>query len=595
MLATPAHAVEAGRLAMPAVEVPVSQASAPRVERLLSRKLAIQRERVALKAQQLTEQRIRQHARDPFMEYRLRYLSHRMKSKGNPKKGTRSRFIPPAWFHHDMSRQLVQLATGQSDTDHFTGAYSRAFGKSTQGTEDFALWAVCEEYYRNVVIVGASSQEKEYQTRLRNITQELETNEPLRRDYPGILPAKDQKGQLVKWTDAEIICANGCRIACMPYCGNIRGQSYNSQRPDLIIFDDPEKRRDARSPAWLKEAKRWFEEDVLGSEGAEGVDIVWNGTYLSYDCLLLWLHLPEAVPDEDGNIAEGRFGKGWSGPDGEPLIVPMLNDAGESNWPDYFPLDKVERIQRKMGPRAFAIERQLKVQEESDKIFTEALLVQQSEHRDHRSGLVETSRGHWELRGEGLSVYSHCDPSSGEEVAKGKKDEKDYGVIATVGIDSQENLYLLDLQRGRFPYSVLVQKITETHDHWHPLRFGIEANAVQSWLKQGVLKKRTLPVVPITSTKSKYDRIESFSLNLHNRKFWFDRRQGHQEAFYGEGILYPLSEHDDVLDAVARACELALEHGYRGPGQRRVAATGSRRHSYGDFNTGNDDLEVFGE
>lgn len=564
-------------------EAQMATASASRVQSLQQRKLAIQQQRVELKKQHVIEQRIANYARDPFMEYRLRYLSHRMMSKGNPKKGTRSRFIPPAWFHHEMSRQLVMLATGQSAADHFTGAFSRAFGKSTQGTEDFTLWAICEGYYRNVVIVGASSQEKEYQTRLRNITQELETNEALRRDYPGILPAKDQKGQQVKWTDAEIICANGCRVACMPYGGNIRGQSYNTQRPDLIIFDDPEKRRDARSPAWLKEAKRWFEEDVLGSEGAEGVDIIWNGTYLSYDCLLLWLHLPEAVEDEHGEIPEGRFGKGWSGPDGVPLVVPMINDEGESNWPDYFPLEKVERIQRKMGPRGFAIERQLKVQEESDKIFTEELLLQQSENRDHRTGLVETSRGYWELRGEGLSVYSHCDPSSGEEVAKGKKDEKDYGVIATVGIDRNENLYLLDLERGRFPYHLLVKKIKESHDHWHPLRFGIEANAVQSWLKQGVLKSRTLPVVPITSTKSKYERIESFSLNLHNRKFWFDRRQGHQESFYAEGILYPLSEHDDVLDSVAQACELALEHKYKGPSSSRPEALGSRRHDYDDF------------
>jgi len=58
----------------------------------------------------------------------------------------------------------------------------------------------------------------------------------------------------VSYTDKEVILSNGCRIAGMPLGGNIRGQAYESYRPDLVILDDPQTRKMARSAEQMRKA-----------------------------------------------------------------------------------------------------------------------------------------------------------------------------------------------------------------------------------------------------------------------------------------------------------------------------------------------------
>lgn len=468
-------------------------------------------------------------ARDPLMRFALTYFQHRMVRQNDPLR----LFVPPAWFHHELTARLygaVSTANAQ-----MAGAYARLFAKSTYGTEILSLYAAATEQRRNIVVIGAPSEEKEYLTRVRNVTRELELNDRLMADYPGLKPARDKKGQWVSYTDKEVILSNGCRIAGMPLGGNIRGQSYEGYRPDLVILDDAQTRKMARSPEQMRNARQWIEEDVIGSLGP-GASMVFLGTYLSHDCLLSWLRKPP--PD----------GKGWEGPE-----VPVENSEQKPNWPEMFPFEECRRLEREHGPRAYAIERLLKPQAESDRIF---FREQFTRNGYNRALLARTSDGGTEYNGARLLVVQRVDPTGGA-----KRDANNWCAIATIGIDPRtEVMYLLGLYRLRGPYGAQVDACHQEYDDWRPLKQRIESNACQVWLAQGVLEERAMRVEPVNSTRGKHERMESWAILVGNDKVKFNLEDATQQALIDEAETYPLGRNDDLLDSVSGACEDALEH-----------------------------------
>lgn len=502
-------------------------------------------ERIRVKSALAHSRRVEIHGSDDFMRFRLRFLSHKMR-------GRDGRFIAPAPAHFELTGDLVMLGRRQSAIDHLTGAYSRGFAKSTIGTEDFALWLACGcpdasgrptiTRPENIVIVGASSEEREYRTRLANIIAEIDGNEALLAAFPGIFPARDKKGGWVCNTDSAIVLSNGTRIACMPFNGNIRGQSYRGIRPSFVLLDDPETRKLVRSPEQLQAAKRWFEEDLLGAEGGEAMSIVWLGTFLSYDCILRWLQ----QPTEQG-------GKGWSGPRAVAHLVPLLDDQEESNWPAYFTAERIARIRKRHGERAFAIERQLKVRPEEDAVFQREWFMR---HAYSKAGLKRGPAG-WTLYGDKLELFQRVDPASGKY-----KDKGDWFVVATVGINpASEDIYLLGLHASRTPLKGQIDTCISEYDRWQPKVQEIETVAMQVWLAQGVLERRALRIREVDGTlKNKHERIEAFSIHPENGKFHLDPDDPEHMALIDQAEAYPLAKYNDLLDAVSGATETALAH-----------------------------------
>ena len=479
--------------------------------------------------------RVEALARDPFMRFCLTYFQHRMFRQDDPARA----FTPPAWFHHELTARLHKLAI--TPNDELAGAYARNFAKSTYGTEWFALYCAAERLRRNIPIVGAPSEEKEYQTRLRNITQEIETNDALRRDYPGLLPKRDAKNQWISYTDAEVILSNGVRIASMPFGGNIRGQSYDGYRPDLVLLDDPQTLKMARSSDQMKRGRQWIEQDLFGALGPGG-SVSMLGTFLAHDCLLSWIRKPV----EDG-------GKGWDGP-----CVPIEDDEQEPNWPAMFPFSECRRLERKHGTRAYTIERLLKPQADSDQILREEWFRANTYDRALLSYNKQSQR--WEYNGSPLRTFQRVDPAGGKT-----RDKDDEFSLATVGIDPRtETQYLLGLVHLRGPYRVQVELCHSEYDQWHPERQRIEANACQQWLAQGVLETRSGTFEEYNTSRGKHERIESWAIPVENGKVKFDLTQPAQQYLLSQALEYPLGAHDDCLDAVSGACEDAVELGKGG-------------------------------
>lgn len=542
---------------------PSASGSAALQRELLERKREALQQRNRLKLQeanflegQARERRIKRYGTNPFMRFCLRHGQRKMVWREGKNKGC---FVPPSVNHQDFTRDIDLALRRKTPVREVMGAWHREGAKSTFGTEWTAEYGLGEELVGNVVIVGAPSVQKEYNTRLRNIMRDIEEpGSTLRTEYPKLFPAKDAKKGWVKYTDSEVIFDNGGRLAAIPMGGNIRGQSIDGRRPDLVILDDPETRKLVRSKTLLPEARRWVEEDLIGSLGPDAI-IIWNGTFLSYNCLLRWAMTPES---------EG--GKGWSAPKGSPFIVPIDDGDGElvgnSNWPSYFPRERIAYLLKKHGPRAFAIERRLKVRPDEDAIYLEewwernqhGAYMAGSPGAWHPMGGLSGRPGNWELDGMPLRVVQAVDPAISQE------DEADYFALATIGLHKEtQRGFLLDMVRVKTPFPKQVALIYEQFDKWGPSAVFLETVAYQLALAQQVLSERAIPVVEVKRSRSedaKEERLTAFSIHASNDKIITNLKQSAQREMVQESLEFPLGDHDDALDAVETAYEGALGH-----------------------------------
>ena len=280
--------------------------------------------------------RVEALARDPFMRFCLTYFQHRMFQPGRPAAGVHpARLVPP---RADRAAASVGAHAQRRTGRGVQRATSPRAPTARSGSRCTARRSGC----------AATSRSSARPARKRNTRPACATSrrrsrptQPLRRDYPGLLPARDKKNQWISYTDQEVILSNGVRIASMPLGGNIRGQSYDGYRPDLVILDDPQNPNMARSKAWLKTRTAVDRTGPDRMRSALAARVLFLGTFLSHDCLLSWIRKPES---ETGDETAAR-----AGPD---HACRSRTRSSAPHWPAMFPYEECRRLESKHGTRA---------------------------------------------------------------------------------------------------------------------------------------------------------------------------------------------------------------------------------------------------
>lgn len=167
----------------------------------------------------------------------------------------------------------------------------RDHAKSTGLTFDYILAEVLFRTSRYVILIGSTEDKAAEQ--LSNISEELETNEDLRREF-GIRAFESQ-------TKTEIIVVHDdghrFRILARGAEQKIRGAMWGGMRPDLIVCDDMEDDEQVENKDRRAKFRRWFfraAKQALSKRGRIRV----HGTILHDDALLsrlrknkMWKHL----------------------------------------------------------------------------------------------------------------------------------------------------------------------------------------------------------------------------------------------------------------------------------------------------------------
>lgn len=349
---------------------------------------------------------------------------------------------------------------------------------------------------------------------LSQISFELETNPFINHFYGRVKPENPNK-----WTDSEIELTNGARIIAVGAGKAIRGLLHHEgTRPDLVILDDIETDEVVRTIDQRAKFKEWFLKVVMNI-GSADTSIWVIGTIMHYDSLL-------------ANLINGAFG-GFVGKKYE-----AINESWEPAsilFPQVWTLERLKEKKETIGTNAFASEfRNQPIDEETARIKRNWIKLYDTISVEH------------------LDIYAAIDP------AISKKETADYFAIVTIGVDRKnEDIYVLDVVRGRYTLEEQVNRILGVHARFHPSVIGIESVAYQQALKEVI--DRVAPHIQTKAIKVDTDKERRVQL----LSVYFERGHIHirsdQQELIDELLTFPFARHDDQVDALGHAVDLAKE------------------------------------
>jgi hypothetical protein len=226
----------------------------------------------------------------------------------------------------------------------------RDHAKSTGLTFDYILAEVLFRTSQYVILIGSTEDKAAEQ--LSNISEELETNEDLRREF-GIRAFESL-------TKTEVICVHDdghrFRILARGAEQKIRGAMWKGMRPDLIVADDMEDDEQVENKDRRAKFRRWFfraAKQALSKRGKIRV----HGTILHEDALLsrlmknkIWKHQFYKAHKSYNDFSELLWPERWTAEDLRNRQIEFEEDSDAAGYSQEFlntPLDNNESYLKK--------------------------------------------------------------------------------------------------------------------------------------------------------------------------------------------------------------------------------------------------------
>ncbi len=346
-----------------------------------------------------------------------------------------------------------------------------------------------------------------------------------------------------RWTQNDIVLANGARIVAVGTGQRVRGFIEGDTRPTDIIIDDFESELNALTPERRSANRNWALNAVFPSISDDG-RILMVGTPISEDCFLyyakesgVWEYKWYQICDDLDAVEQGR-----------------AEDAGLL-WEERFPINRIISIKKEyensMNLHGFFQEYMCIAQNPEDAPFQENFFKYYDYKLEYEDG--------WSLNDPvtkdkiPIDIYLGIDPASSLSI------HADYFVIAAIGVDHADNRYIIDVFRSRIPPSEQPQKIIDWFLKYKPRKVKIETVGYQEALRDGVraLTKEKGLYIPglekgVKPRNAKSERLISLVPLFSAGKFYFKRSQ---IVVQSEFLAYPRGKHDDCMDAIWTACQ----------------------------------------
>jgi predicted phage terminase large subunit-like protein len=339
-----------------------------------------------------------------------------------------------------------------------------------------------------------------------------------------------------RWTGTDVVLANGARIVAVGTGQRVRGFIEGDTRPNLIIVDDFESELNAFTPEARAKNRKWMTEAVIPSLSDDG-RICLIGTVISEDCFLYWIK---------GSTA-------W-----EVLWYAIWNEDEESIWETRFPKQRIMDIKSEfesVGNINGFYQEYMNIAQSPDSAPFKPEWVKihhyDFERRDGQNCLVRKVADEEKIIP--IEVYCGVDPASSLSA------RADYFCIATIGIDSDNNKYVLDMFRKRLSPAEQPQTIIDIFKKYRPRRMKIETTGYQEALRTAVreIMRSDGLYIPgiekgVKPRTRKSERLLSLVPMFAKHQFHFRPGDIYPQQ---EFLSYPKGKHDDVMDAVWTALD----------------------------------------
>lgn len=214
-----------------------------------------------------------------------------------------------------------------------------------------------------------------------------------------------------------------------------------------------------------------------------------------------------------------------------------FRQQGEALHRERYDEEALARIERAVGPRDWsALYQQNPVADDGD-YFTRDMI--QYYDRD-------------EVDEERMRYYCAWD------LAIGKNDRNDYTVGIVVGVDEYDQMFVMDMVRGRFDGFELVEQILDLYEAWKPSIIGIEKGHIEMALGPFLEKRvreRGLYEAYFkdlkTGRRDKEARARAIQGRMQQGMVFLPRDEEFTGPLVAELLRFPNGVHDDQVDALA--------------------------------------------
>lgn len=350
-----------------------------------------------------------------------------------------------------------------------------------------------------------------------------------------------------------------CILRSISPNAKIRGSSENWGRPDVIVIDDAQ--RDWDSPDQADEYEDKEDGEIRfalapnSRELALGNSLdIWS-LYIAKRCSHVAYSFPdgstygEATPLTEDRWKHRRRFKFQA-------ILPTRDQRisdHASLWPDRFPLEKLIEDRAITTSHIWAAEMMNDPADPRSAVFPGAILRSENSYGDAPE-TGDAAREEWK----GCTIVGGIDP------AISKKKSADYTAIATLAMDGNAFLYIVDVIWGKWSFSEQVDEIFQASALWGWHACAAEAVGYQQVLAEHLAsearrriaakKPADLRVIPVPAKGNNHQRIQVLEPLLREGTLKFARDHDHLRGIFAS--YRPNKGHDDVPVAIAYAVDL---------------------------------------
>lgn len=422
------------------------------------------------------------------------------------------------WVHKDICDRLEKFseAVERGESPRLMLFMPPRHGKSELASKNFPAWHLGRNPKHEIIACSyAGSLAMTFSRKVRNLVRDP--------GYSGVFPTMklDPENQAAEnW-----LTTMGGGYVAAGVGGGITGKGAH-----ILIIDDPVKNsEDAESETTREMQKEWYSSTAY-TRLAPGGGVLVIQTRWHDDDLSGWLLREMAEGDE--------YADQW-----EVVEYPAIaledekyRKKGDALHPARYDLNALRRIRSNTSQRTWwALYQQKPVADEGAYFKRDWF-----RYYDAQPPLNN------------LRIYAAWD------LAVTKKERSDYTVGVVVGVDENENIYLLHMERGKWDGLEIVEKILDTYRDWGPELTGIEASHIQAAIGPFLEKRideRGLPgfaYEPLPpKNRDKESRARAIQARLQQGKVLFPKHATMTELITQEMLRFPTGVHDDMVDAMA--------------------------------------------
>lgn len=399
-----------------------------------------------------------------------------------------------------------------SEDKYVAIAAPRGHAKSTALTLSYALSAVLFRDAKFLIVL--SDTEGQSSNFLGDIKAQLIENEDIHALFGKVKFIKDSETNII----VQMADGHQFRIMAKGAGQRLRGLKWRNKRPDLILVDDLEDDEAVESKDRRNKLYRWFTNAVMPCLSDDGRIRV-AGTILHMDSVL------EKLLNK----------KSWV----TRRYAAHNEDFSEILWKEKFPKEKLKALRESYiedgNPSGYSQEYLSYPIDESTAYF------RRDDFQAYNPDTVDYNR---------LTYYSAVD------FAISERDQSDYTVIATVGVDEENKMYVVDVDRGRWDAKEIIDKMITKQNRYNPDIYTVEAGAIQKalgpFLREEMLRTGTfLNLKEMVPVKDKQTRARSLQARLRQGTVFFNTRADWYADLEQEMVRFPRDKHDDMVDALA--------------------------------------------